>query len=130
MFTINVLDEVLTYQVEQIIIILPDELDELRIIPKKDYVTLLTCTPYGINSHRLLIRSKRIKTDAKLDLTKVRTDASKVDPIIGVPFVMAVLLVFLFGYWWLCGILGNNRKNTYWYIPYKRVQSWDDRKKE
>lgn len=129
-FTINVLDEVFTYQVEEIIIILPDELDELRIIPGEDYVTLLTCTPYGVNSHRLLIRGKRIKTEAEADITKVRTDASKVDPIVVMPFVLFGLLGALFGYWWLCGILFKSHNNKYWYIPYKRVQTWDERKKE
>ena len=54
-FTITVLDQIFTYEVEEILIVLPEEVDKLAITPQKDYVTLMTCTPYGINTHRLLI---------------------------------------------------------------------------
>lgn len=60
-FTITVLDETLTYEVDQILTVLPDELDALEIDPEKDYCTLVTCTPYGINSHRLLVRGHRVE---------------------------------------------------------------------
>lgn len=63
-FTIRVLNETMTYQVDQILTVLPDEIDALSIIPGGDYVTLVTCTPYGINSHRLLVRGTRIATPA------------------------------------------------------------------
>ncbi|MGN0317422.1 MAG: class C sortase [Lachnospira sp.] len=129
-FTINILDRVMTYQVEEIIIINPNELEELEVIPGKDYVTLLTCTPYGINSHRLLLRSKRIDNEGVADATVIRTDASKVDSLIVTPFVLGLLLLFLFGYWWLIGVVFAKKKNEYWYIPYKRVESWDERKKD
>lgn len=59
-FYINVLDEVLEYQVDQIKVVLPEDARDLTIIPDGDYVTLVTCTPYGINSHRLLVRGTRI----------------------------------------------------------------------
>jgi len=58
-FTITVLDRVLTYEVDKISIVLPTETDELKIAEGKDYVTLMTCTPYGINTHRLLVRGER-----------------------------------------------------------------------
>ena len=61
-FTITVLDRVLTYEVDQISIVLPTETDDLKVVDGKDYVTLMTCTPYGINSHRLLVRGRRIET--------------------------------------------------------------------
>ncbi|NLA86642.1 MAG: class C sortase [Clostridiales bacterium] len=61
-FTIYVLNETLTYQVDQILTVLPHEIDALSIQKGADYVTLVTCTPYGINSHRLLIRGTRIET--------------------------------------------------------------------
>ena len=61
-FTVRVLREVLTYEVDQILVVLPYEADALRIEPGEDYCTLLTCTPYGINSHRLLVRGHRIPT--------------------------------------------------------------------
>ena len=61
-FTIGVLKETLTYEVDQIQVVLPDDIDILRIEPGKDYCTLTTCTPYGVNSHRLLVRGHRIPT--------------------------------------------------------------------
>ena len=59
-FYIRVLDQILAYQVDQILTVLPDDTKELAIVPGEDYVTLITCTPYGINSHRLLVRGTRI----------------------------------------------------------------------
>ena len=59
-FKLYVLGETLTYEVDQIRIVLPDELNDLKIEEGQDYCTLITCTPYGVNSHRLLIRGHRI----------------------------------------------------------------------
>ena len=59
LFVIRVMDRVMTYMVDQILIVLPEEMDGLAIDPGEDYCTLVTCTPYGINSHRLLVRGKR-----------------------------------------------------------------------
>ena len=59
-FTVRVLKETLTYQVDQLLVVLPNETDALRIEPGEDYCTLLTCTPYGVNSHRLLVRGRRV----------------------------------------------------------------------
>lgn len=105
-FTINVLNEVLTYEVEKILIILPDEVDKLAIVPDDDKVTLMTCTPYGINSHRLLIRAHRIETifDKKI---KVSADALQVDRLTVIPAVFAVFLVFTVIYW---SISGRNKR--------------------
>ena len=61
-FTVVVLRETLTYQVDQILVVLPNEVDALAIEPGEDYCTLVTCTPYGVNSHRLLVRGHRIPT--------------------------------------------------------------------
>lgn len=55
-FTITILNREITYEVDDISIVLPDETDSLQIEDKKDYCTLMTCTPYGINTHRLLVR--------------------------------------------------------------------------
>ena len=60
-FTITVLNRQLTYQVDQILVVEPDETDALQIEPDRDYCTLMTCTPYGINSHRLLVRGVRME---------------------------------------------------------------------
>lgn len=64
-FYLKTLGEILEYQIDQIVTVLPSEVDGLSIEPGKDYVTLVTCTPYGINSHRLLIRGTRIPYDGK-----------------------------------------------------------------
>lgn len=61
-FQFHVLNEILTYQVDQVLIVLPEEVDDLAIVEGQDYATLVTCTPYGINSHRLLVRGTRIET--------------------------------------------------------------------
>lgn len=105
-FTINILNEVLTYEVEQILIILPTETDKLSIIPDGDYVTLMTCTPYGINSHRLLIRSKRIETIYERTI-RVSADAVQIDPMKIMPVVAVPLLIILMIIW---NIIGKRKK--------------------
>ncbi len=60
---LRVLNETLTYEVDQIHIVLPQEVDDLAMVPGRDFCTLVTCTPYGINSHRLLVRGKRMPAD-------------------------------------------------------------------
>ncbi len=76
-FTVTVLDEVLTYQVDQILVVLPEETDALKIIPGGDYCTLLTCTPYGINTHRLLVRGMRIETPEPVLEVETVSDAAQ-----------------------------------------------------
>ncbi|MBQ9913883.1 MAG: class C sortase, partial [Clostridia bacterium] len=60
-FTIRILDRTITYQVDQILIVLPHETEALNLVPGEDYCTLVTCTPYGINTHRMLVRGTRIE---------------------------------------------------------------------
>ena len=60
-FQITVLDRVLVYEVTQTEVVLPEELNDLAVEPGKDQVTLVTCTPYGVNSHRLLIHGERVQ---------------------------------------------------------------------
>ncbi len=99
-FTITVLDEVLTYEVEEILIVLPSEMDKLAIIPGGDYVTLMTCTPYGVNTHRLLVRSHRIDTAVEEQRTvRVSADAVQVDPMLVVPLISAPLVLLLILFW-------------------------------
>ncbi|MCD8130466.1 MAG: class C sortase [Lachnospiraceae bacterium] len=95
-FTITVLDQVLTYEVDQISIVLPTEMEYLYIEDGEDYVTLMTCTPYGINTHRLLVRGTRVETAKYI---RVTAEAYKVDTVfvagvIAVP-MFAVLLLWL-----------------------------------
>ena len=104
-FTITILDRVLTYEVDNISIVLPTETDNLKVVDGKDYVTLMTCTPYGINSHRLLVRGRRIETPDKLKHIRVTADAIKIEPIITAPIMALPLLLVL-----LLWLLFSNRK--------------------
>lgn len=72
-FFISVLNEVLAYEVDQILVVEPTDTSSLQIDPEKDYVTLVTCTPYGINSHRLLVRGSRIPYDEAVEKNKIRS---------------------------------------------------------
>ena len=99
-FTITVLDRVLTYEVDQISIVLPTETDLLQPVEGKDYVTLMTCTPYGINTHRLLVRGKRIENAENQKHIRVTADALRIEPIIvapalAVPMLLMMLVVML-----------------------------------
>ncbi len=94
-FTITVLDRVLTYEVDKISIVLPTETDELKVTEGKDYVTLMTCTPYGINTHRLLVRGRRVTTPDKLKHIRVTSEATKIEPIITAPVLALPLLLAL-----------------------------------
>lgn len=95
-FTIRILDEVLTYEVDQILIVDPPDIKDLKIEPGKDYFTLVTCTPYGINTHRLLVRGYRIDNLEDFSLVRVTADAIQIDPLLVAPAVaVPILLVFL-----------------------------------
>lgn len=96
-FVISVLNKHMTYEVDQIVTVLPYEMDELRVDPEQDYVTLLTCTPYGINSHRLLIRGVRTEDDdtgKKPEKIRIVSEISRIDPM-AVAFVMAGVMLFI-----------------------------------
>ena len=98
-FMLRVLDEVLTYEVDQILIVEPQETSPLKIEEGKDYCTLVTCTPYGINSHRLLVRGHRIDNVEEADAVRITADAIQIEPLLVGPFaalpLLAVLLVIL-----------------------------------
>ena len=94
-FVIRILDETLTYEVDQILIVLPDDIENLKIVPGMDYVTLLTCTPYGINTHRLLVRGHRIENEANSANIRVTADATQIEPMIIAPIVAIPILLWL-----------------------------------
>ena len=104
-FTITVLDRVLTYEVDQISIVLPTETDLLQPVEGKDYVTLMTCTPYGINTHRLLVRGRRVETPDQYKHLRVTAEALKIEPIIVAPIMALPMLLIL-----LIGMLLSTRK--------------------
>lgn len=100
-FMIRVLDEVLTYEVDQILIVLPAEMEALEIEAGQDYCTLVTCTPYSVNSHRLLVRGHRIDNIDEAGSIRVTADAIQIDPVIiaplvAVPILLVLLAVLLF----------------------------------
>ena len=86
---LNILDETLTYEVDQIRIVEPEEVEELTIIEGRDLCTLVTCTPYGVNSHRLLVRGHRVDNLEEAVTVRVTADAVEVEPLI----VASILLV-------------------------------------
>ncbi len=94
-FVIRVLDETVTYEVDQIRIVLPEELSELQIDPEQDYCTLVTCTPYGINTHRLLVRGHRVENAQEAQDIRVTSDAMRIDPLVMTPLVAAPMLLVL-----------------------------------
>ena len=91
-FMLHVYDEVLTYEVDQILIVEPEDYSALAIEEGKDYCTLVTCTPYGINTHRLLVRGHRIENKV-IDGTRVTSDAIKVNKYLVIACVSLLLLV-------------------------------------
>lgn len=95
-FTLTVLDRVLTYQVDQILVVEPEDIEPLYVAENEDYCTLVTCTPYGVNSHRQLVRGTRIENEKQYANVRVTADASIIDPIVVAPFVAAPILLVLF----------------------------------
>lgn len=99
-FVITALDRKLTYQVDKITIVKPNDITDLKIVEGEDYVTLLTCTPYGINSHRLLVRGTRIENVK--DLKKVITaEAYQIDNLIvtfaiALPILLILIMIVMF----------------------------------
>ena len=104
-FLLHILDETLTYQVDQIHIVEPDDVTYLAIEEGQDLCTLVTCTPYGVNSHRLLVRGRRIETEETAAAIRVTADAILVDPMLVAPAVAAPILLIL-----LIWLLVSSRK--------------------
>ena len=94
-FLLRVLDEILTYEVYQIRIVEPHEVDDLLIQEGNDLCTLVTCTPYGVNSHRLLIMGQRIENVTEVRNVRVTADAIQIEPVIVAPFLAAPILLIL-----------------------------------
>ena len=94
-FQIIILDQVLTYQVDYIKVIEPTDVSDLQIIEGGDYCTLFTCTPYGINTHRLLVRGVRIETIKEKPIIYVSNEAFRIEPLLVTPAVAAPMLFVL-----------------------------------
>ena len=103
-FKIKVLNQVLTYEVDLIRIVEPSDIKDLKIVENEDYCTLMTCTPYGINTHRLLVRGTRVFDVSDIDIS---ADAMPVEPMMVAPivFIMLVLIILL-----LYGVIHSIKK--------------------
>ena len=94
-FMLRVLDEVLTYEVDQILIVEPQDTTSLQITKGEDYCTLVTCTPYGINTHRLLVRGHRIENVEESESARITADAMQIEPLMVAPIVALPILLIL-----------------------------------
>lgn len=94
-FLLHIMDQTFAYQVDQITIVLPEEVQGLAIDNDQDYVTLVTCTPYGVNTHRLLVRAKRVDYNEETKII-VPADATRYGNIVVAPFIAAPVLVIAF----------------------------------
>lgn len=104
-FVLQVLNDTMTYEVDQIRTVLPEEVDDLAIQEGWDFCTLVTCTPYGINSHRLLVRGRRIANLAATYSLRVTAEAMKIDSMLVAPFAAIPMLLVL-----LVWMLANGRR--------------------
>lgn len=103
-FTLSILDRVLTYEVDQILVVTPSEIEPLQIVEGQDYVTLYTCTPTGVNTHRLLVRGHRIETPESGEEGQEQQGCR-----IPLWFLLAVLLILVILLW----KRAQNRKAPY-----------------
>ena len=94
-FTVTVIDRVMTYEVDQILVVHPHEVEPLYVVDGEDHVTLVTCTPYGVNTHRILVRGVRIENPEEAKVIRVTADAAQVDPILVAPVLAAPILLLL-----------------------------------
>lgn len=94
-FMLHVLNEILTYEIDQILIVEPQDTDPLLIEPGKDLCTMITCTPYGINSHRMLVRGHRIESQEEAKVIRITADAVRIEPLMVAPFVAVPILLVL-----------------------------------
>ncbi len=109
-FTLSVLDRVMTYEMDQILVTLPDEMEPLQIVPGEDLVTLYTCTPYGVNTHRLLVRGHRIETPATAESAAGEGTASGLsltERVILLALLLVALILLIYG---IVGIIRRARQ--------------------
>lgn len=118
-FTLSILNETLTYEVDQIRVVEPANVNDLQIVPGMDYCTLVTCTPYGVNSHRLLVRGHRIgnaQGDARVTSDAMLINKIYVVPFIGVPILLLLLVMLFFS----TGKYARHRDS------YSEIRDWEE----
>ena len=109
LFYLTILDQTLTYEVDQITVIEPEDLTQMEIIPGRDLCTLMTCTPYGINTHRLLVRGSRIENEKKKLNVRITADGLRIDPLYVAPFIAVPVLVLMV--FWVLIMTSGRKKN-------------------
>lgn len=109
-FILRVLDDTLTYEVDQIHTVLPGEMDELEIVEGEDYCTLVTCTPYGVNTHRLLIRGHRVENSTDKEPARVTADETRTEPLGKISILLPVLLLAILLMLLLVFLLSKRKK--------------------
>ncbi len=109
-FYLTILDQTLTYEVDEINIVEPNDSSKIELVPGMDLVTLVTCTPYGINSHRLLVRGHRIENEKKKIDVRITADGIKIEPLYVAPFI-AVPVLILMAFWVLI-MTGSHKKRN------------------
>ena len=110
-FYLTILDQTLTYEVDEINIVEPGDSSKIEMVPGMDLVTLVTCTPYGINTHRLLVRGVRVENEKKMLDVRITADALKIEPLYVAPFIaIPVLIIMIFYVLFLTG--GSKKKKT------------------
>jgi sortase A len=102
---LRVLDELFTYQVDRILIVEPNQVDALLVEEGKTLCTLVTCTPYGVNTHRMLVRGHRVENPKQALQVRITADAIQVDPLVVAPIVAVPLLLVV-----LPVLLGGRKK--------------------
>ncbi len=107
LFNVHVLNGTLTYEIDQIKVVEPHDMTALEIEEGKDYCTLVTCTPYGINTHRMLVRGHRVENPEDLLFVHVSPDAMQIEPLIIAPFVAIPIILFL-----MLLLLGGGENHT------------------
>ena len=125
-FTLNVLDETFSYQVDQIRVVEPADMSTLQVERGKDYCTLVTCTPYGINTHRLLVRGHRVANpqgDARVAADAVLIELIYVGPFVGVPMLLLLLIILLFHTRGRKARAKKQKKETETEEPKKRIKT-------
>ena len=117
-FLLQVVDETLTYEVDQILIVEPENIKDLVPAADKDYCTLVTCTPYAVNTHRLLVRGHRVENQVVETSVRLVSEASKIEPmlvasVVAVPLILLLLTLYLLDDW----IWGKKKKE---------IASWEE----
>ena len=112
-FMLQVLDETLTYEVDQILIVEPEDVTSLAVVEGRDYCTLVTCTPYGVNTHRMLVRGHRIENLEAEKTVRIISEAMQIEPMVVAPVVAVPLLLLLLLLYMLDDAVSSKRKRPY-----------------